>query len=137
MKPTIDYESPAWWEFYSDDIMHEYRQSMDEGLDVESLKDVFEAVSKMKRSAHKEAICDTLFNMVCEAKMREDFKYNEPSSLEEIKAERNLSLIKKGECKVSLENKIKGAWYGRICGCLLGKPVECAWTSTIIEILKF
>lgn len=62
--------------------MYEYRQSMDEGLDVENLKDVFEAVSKMKRTEHKEAICDTLFNIVCESKTREDFKYNEPSSLE-------------------------------------------------------
>ena len=39
MKPTKDYVSPAWWEFYSDEIMYEYRQSMDEGLDVESLKE--------------------------------------------------------------------------------------------------
>ena len=85
MKPTKDYVSPAWWEFYSDDIMSEYRQSMDEGLDIENLKDVFEAVSKMKRDDNKEAICDILFNMVCEAKTREDFKYNEPSCLEEIK----------------------------------------------------
>ena len=93
MKPIKDYVSPAWWEFYSDDIMYEYRQSMDEGLDIENLKGVFEAVSKMKRDDNKEAICDILFNMVCEAKTREDFKYNEPSCLDEIKNRKHKKLL--------------------------------------------
>ena len=125
MKPTVDYESPAWWEFYSDDIMYEYRQSMDEGLDVENLKDVFEAVSKMKRTEHKEAICDTLFNIVCESKTREDFKYNEPSNLEEIIKLRKKYQIKKIRLsRKVLEKKIQGAWFGRICACMLGKPIE-------------
>ncbi|MBO5440270.1 MAG: ADP-ribosylglycohydrolase family protein [Clostridia bacterium] len=138
MKPTVDYESPAWWEFYSDDIMYEYRQSMDEGLDVENLKDVFEAVSKMKRTEHKEAICDTLFNIVCESKTREDFKYNEPSSLEEIIKLRKKYQIKKIRLsRKVLEKKIQGAWFGRICACMLGKPIECLWKEDIWKILKF
>ena len=137
MKPTKDYVSPAWWEFYSDDIMYEYRQSMDEGLDVESLKDVFEAVSKMKRDDNKEAICDILFNMICEAKTREDFKYNEPSCLEEIKKLRKKYPIKKVRLsKKALENKIQGAWFGRICACMLGKPIESLWKEDIWKILK-
>ena len=137
MKPTVDYESPAWWEFYSDDIMYEYRQSMDEGLDVENLKDVFEAVSKMKRTEHKEAICDTLFNIVCESKTREDFKYNEPSSLEEIIKLRKKYQIKKIHLsRKVLEKKIQGAWFGRICACMLGKPIECLWKEDIWKILK-
>ena len=137
MKPTVDYESPAWWEFYSDDIMYEYRQSMDEGLDVENLKDVFEAVSKMKRTEHKEAICDTLFNIVCESKTREDFKYNEPSSLEEIIKLRKKYQIKKIRLsRKVLEKKIQGAWFGRICACMLGKPIECLWKEDIWKILE-
>ena len=137
MKPTVDYESPAWWEFYSDDIMYEYRQSMDEGLDVENLKDVFEAVSKMKRTEHKEAICDTLFNIVCESKTREDFKYNEPSNLEEIIKLRKKYQIKKIRLsRKVLEKKIQGAWFGRICACMLGKPIECLWKEDIWKILE-
>ena len=137
MKPTVDYESPAWWEFYSDDIMYEYRQSMDEGLDVENLKDVFEAVSKMKRTEHKEAICDTLFNIVCESKTRENFKYNEPSSLEEIIKLRKKYQIKKIRLsRKVLEKKIQGAWFGRICACMLGKPIECLWKEDIWKILE-
>ena len=137
MKPTKDYESPAWWEFYSDDIMTEYTQSYEEGLDVENLKEVFEAVSKMKRSEHKEEICDVLFNMVCEAKMREDYKYNEPSTLEEIKKLTKKYPIKKVRLsKKNLEKKIQGAWFGRISACMLGKPIEGLWKEDIWKILK-
>ena len=35
-----------------------------------------------------------------------------------------------------LTDKIKGAWYGRICGCLLGKPVECIRSNELIPLLK-
>lgn len=137
MKPKIDYERPAWWEFYSDEIMVEYQQSIDEGLDIENLKDVFEAVSKLKRSEHKEAICDTLFNMVQNAPIKEGYKYIEPSTLEEIKKLRKKYPIKKVRLsKKALEKKIQGAWFGRICACMLGKPIEGLWKEDIWEILK-
>lgn len=132
-----DYESPAWWEFYCDDIMTEYRQSIEEGLDIENLKNVFEAVSTMKRSEHKEAICDILFNMVMEAKMVDGYKYNEPSTLDEIKKLRKKYPVKKVRLsKKALEKKIQGAWYGRICACMLGKPIESLWKEDIWKILK-
>ena len=132
-----DYESPAWWEFYCDDIMTEYRQSIEEGLDIENLKNVFEAVSKMKRNEHKEAICDILFNMIMEAKMFEGYKYNEPSTLDEIKKLRKKYPIKKVRLsKKALEKKIQGAWFGRICACMLGKPIEGLWKEDIWKILK-
>ena len=49
---------------------------------------------------------------------------------------RNLSLKKDTSPSVSLEKKIAGAWYGRICGCLLGKPVECIRSDELIPLLK-
>ena len=137
MKPTINYDRPAWWEFYSDEIMVEYEQSIDEGLDIAHLKDVFEAVSKMKRSEHKEKICDVLFNMIQEAKMVEGYKYNEPSTYDEIKKLTKKYPIKKVRLsKKELEKKIQGAWYGRICACMLGKPIESLWKEDIWKILK-
>ena len=137
MKPTRNYEGNAWWEFYCDDIMTEYRQSYEEGLDIEDLKPVFEAVSKMKRSEHKEEICDVLFNMICEAKTREDFKYTEPSDYDGIQKLTKKYPIKKARLsKKALEKKIQGAWFGRICGCMLGKPIECLWKEDIWKILK-
>ena len=137
MNPTINYDRPAWWEFYSDDIMTEYAQSYEEGLDVEHLKEVFESVSKMKRSEEKEKICDVLFHMVLDSKMREGYKYVEPSTLDEIKKLTKKYPIKKVRLsKKALEKKIQGAWFGRICACMLGKPIECLWKEDIWNILK-
>lgn len=36
----------------------------------------------------------------------------------------------------ALFNKIYGAWLGRVCGCLLGKPVEGLQTPTLTKLLK-
>ena len=35
-----------------------------------------------------------------------------------------------------LKDKIRGAWLGRICGCLLGKPVEGMRTPDMHELLR-
>ena len=129
MKPIKNPEYFHIWEHYAAELKTEYQQSLEEGLDIEQYKELFDAAINLKDSPTKEKIASVLNELVNDLPLREGYEYNEPSSLEEIKAERNLSLIKKGECKVSLENKIKGAWYGRICGCLLGKPVECACPS--------
>ena len=36
----------------------------------------------------------------------------------------------------TLKKKIYGAWVGRACGCLLGKPVECIRSDELIPLLK-
>lgn len=137
MKLKIDYSKLGWWECYSDEIMVEYQQAIDEGLDIEHLKPLFEAVSKMERGEHKEAICDTLFKMVQEAKIVDGYKYNEPSTIEEIKKLRRKHSIKKMRLsKKALEKKIQGAWYGRICACMLGKPIESLWKEDVWGILQ-
>lgn len=77
-----------------------------------------------------------MFDIVINAKTRGDYKYYEPSGLEEIQAlRRNIPLIPKLD-KTDLEEKILGAWTGRVCGCLLGKPVEGVRTDELIPFLK-
>ena len=137
MKPIKNPEYFHIWEHYAAELKTEYHQSLEEGLDIEQYKELFDAAINLKDSPTKEKIASVLNELVNELPIKEGYEYFEPSDLEGIKNERNLALINKGEAKVDLASKIKGAWYGRICGCLLGKPVECAWTSTIIEILKF
>ena len=124
------------WENYAYETLTEYRQCLDEGLDVSPYKEIFESVAKLPEGDAKEQFASVIANLVHELPMVEGYEYNEPSDIEGIKALRNLSLSSSTSPSVPLEKKIEGAWYGRICGCLLGKPVECAWTSSIQEVLK-
>ena len=75
-----------FWESYSSAIIDEYRQSVDEGLDIEEYKDIFFDISKLPQGAIKKKFGDVIFEIITEAKKRENYKYNEPSTLEEIKA---------------------------------------------------
>ena len=115
----------------------EYRQSVEEGLDIEQYKALFEAVMNMENSEYKAKMADVLFEIVRDAETREGYPYNEPSDLEGIKALRKpYTFEKKMPDADTLREKILGAWYGRICGCLLGKPVEGVKYAGLTDFLK-
>lgn len=126
MKPQ--YSNIHDWEFYTSDILTEYQQSVDEGLDIETYKDVFMAVSRLPKDEIKKKIGDVLFEVVINAKQKKDYKYTEPSDLDGIKALRREYRITN---KKLLSDKILGAWTGRICGCMLGKTVEGMRTNEL------
>ena len=129
------YESITKWESYSANLLTEYQQCIDEGLDVENYKDVFTSVSKLPNNEMKVKMGDVLFDMVCNAKRMEEYPYVEPSDLESIKKLRKPYTYEKKTSK-SLKNQISGAWIGRICGCMLGKPIEGIRTNEFIPFLK-
>lgn len=134
---TLDYEHFLLWENYSEELLLEYRQSVEEGLEISNLKELFEAVSKLPVGEDKKRFADLLFDMVQRAKIQENYEYIEPSDWEEIcsccqKWEKELPNTE----KLNLREHIKGAWYGRIVGCLLGKPVEGFHTEYLIPMLK-
>lgn len=125
------------WELYSGELLVEYRQCTEEGLDIAEYEDLFAAVAKMPRGERKERMADVLFEVVLNAKMREGYAFNEPSDLESIRSLRKpYSFAQTPPCEKRLKEKLHGAWMGRICGCLLGKPVECARTDELIPFLK-
>ena len=124
------------WEFYTSGILTEYHQSVEEGLDIETYKDVFEAVSRLPKDETKKRLGDVLFDVVINAKQREGYKYIEPSDLDGIKALRKEYCITDKVNKKLLHDKIMGAWMGRICGCMLGKTVEGIRTNELIPFLK-
>lgn len=124
------------WEHYAAEIEVEYNQSLEEGLDIEPYKDLFNAAKSLPEGEFKEEIAEAISKLVLELPIRQGYKYNEPSDLEGIRKLRNLDLVKDSSPSVPLEKKVAGAWYGRISGCLLGKPIEGAWTRTIHRILK-
>ena len=78
---------------------------------------------------------DILFDVVISANQKEGYPYMEPSDLETIRNLRTPYSYKKNNT-MKLENKIHGAWMGRVCGCLLGKTVEGIRTDELILFLK-
>lgn len=124
------------WESYSSNLLTEYRQSVEEGSDISAYHDVFTAVSRLPKNEIKKKLGDVLFDVVINSKTAENYKYIEPSTLDEIK-----NLRKSFDCESvcsekSLKEKIHGTWMGRICGCLLGKTVEGIKTDELIPFLK-
>lgn len=133
----IDYNHIEGFNRYPDDLKTEYIQSVEEGLDIEKYKNLFGAVSDLPNGEHKTRMSDIIFEMVINAKIREGYKYNEPSDYEEIKALRNPHAFNaKMPDREILRKKILGAWTGRAVGCLLGKPVECIRSDELIPLLK-
>ncbi len=134
IKPN--YEKMDGCDFYPADIMVEYKQCTDEGLDIEKYKELFEFVSKLSRDEIANDLGDVIFKIVSEAPMRADYEFNEPSDLDGIKALRKPYPIKGTVNRDALKSKIHGAWLGRICGCMLGKTVEGIRSNEFIPFLK-
>ena len=133
---TPDYAGLHKWEFYPADAEIEYKQCLDEGLDVEQYKQLFAEVQKLPRSEAQKQFGDALFELVCSLKQREDYKYNEPSDLDSIKALRKAYKLNVKPLENGDYDKVYGAWMGRICGCMHGKPVECVRTNVFVPFLK-
>lgn len=131
-----DYEKLDGCEFYPADIMVEYKQCVDEGLDIEKYKELFEFVSKLPKNEIAYDLGNTIFKIVTSAKQKEGYEFNEPSDLEGIRALRKPYPIKCEVNKSTLRDKVHGAWLGRICGCMLGKTVEGIRSDEFIPFLK-
>lgn len=133
-----NHDATGEWDAYWKQIRIEYQQSIEEGLDIEQYKDLFEAVQNLPNNEHKEALANALFDIVKSAETKEGYKYNEPSDHEGIKALRKPHDFKMTmpADQAALKEKISGAWYGRICGCLLGKTVEGMRNYELVPFLK-
>ena len=123
------------WEFYSSNLMTEYTQSVEEGLDIECYKDVFLAVSRLPKDEKKKKLGDVIFEIVTTAKQKEGYPYLEPSELEAINNLKKPYAYSENAV-ANIDSKIHGAWLGRICGCMLGKTVEGIRTDELIPFLK-
>ena len=135
MKP--DYAKLPEWELYSKSLHYEYMQCIEEGLDIAQYKKLFDAIGALPADDYKERMADVLFDFISHANTVEGYPYNEPSDLEGIFALCEEYPLKAKELtEDELREKIRGAWYGRICGCLLGKPVEGVLCDDLTRLLK-
>lgn len=123
------------WELYSENLMTEYTQCTEEGLDIEKYLPVFQSISKLDKGIVKEKFADVIFEIVASAVKREDDPHLEPSKLEDIQKLSMCDSYPVSQAK-NIKNRIKGAWYGRICGCLLGKIVEGIHRDELDSFLK-
>jgi len=133
----VDYKNclVGWWGNYASELMTEYQQSVEEGLDITDKEDLFRAVAALPDSEAKAKLADGLFTLIYNANTVDGYKYNEPSTLEEIKALRKKTLPPLKSQKID-KKKVEGAWYGRIAGCLLGKPIEGIRYDKLTALLK-
>jgi len=124
---------------YYERLKVEELQSKDEGKDLSTLKEEIENISKMKDWEKREEIAKKLLDKIQAIPIRKDYKYNEPSKLEEIFRESDEEK-ENYRVKITLDekllDKIYGAYLGRMAGCLLGKPIEGWPRNKIWNFLK-
>lgn len=114
-------------------VKEETTQREEEGCEATEIK---EELKKIKRKSPRKL--EHILKSLSMLSVKKDFPYREPSTLEEIRAERPKK-HKTIEFKLDEEHlydKIFGGWLGRCAGCLLGKPVEGLTKEQIEEWLK-
>lgn len=132
-----DYVKMHEWETYQAQLLIEYQQCLEEGLDIAPYEALFKAAAALGRGEIKEKLSDVCFQIVQSLPMRADADLWEPDDLQEIrKAAVGWQADYAAPDGNGLSEKVRGAWLGRICGCLLGKPFEGKMTEDFIPLLK-
>ena len=67
MKILPSYDAHPTWERYEKELDVEYKQSVEEGKDIEQYKALFDAVFAMPNNEYKEKMADVLYTLVSEA----------------------------------------------------------------------
>ncbi len=112
----------------SQDAEFEKRQCVEEGRDFSLLAGEYEALVKQDlMDPQVQAAMLAMLDKTVMLPMRKDYPYIEPSDLEGIQKARGKGPVLPAFklTRDQLKKKLHGAWLGRCCGCLLGKPVEC------------
>ncbi len=129
-----------WLGITQSDVPVEKAQCVDEGKDIASLEAEFAAIDVPELAADPklQARAARLFDRTVRLPTRKDYPFREPSDIGRIRRARkdrpHMPAMKLG--REALVEKAYGAWLGRACGCLLGKPVECRQRLQIENYLK-
>jgi len=123
----------ALFEELNELIRYEIVQRREEGCDVEAIEEAVERA--LGRSDGLQGIeLYTIPHDLESLQPAESFPYVEPSTLDEIRAERpdGPRRIELKVTEAQMLDRIHGAWLGRAAGCALGKPVE-GWSKDRID----
>ena len=126
------------WDLYSADFRVEYQQLLDEGRNVEKYKNLVSEINALPPTREREVATEAVAALMFAEPVRDGYAFYEPSGLDEIRSSRKPSGVRLPEVcdKSALQSKIRGAWLGRIAGCLLGKPYEGIRTKELNLVLK-
>jgi hypothetical protein len=113
----------AGWAKLESMVRDELRQCEEEGRDAEKVAGLRE---EHKAAGDDEAKLRDIWSRVLSLPIRDDFPFEEPNGLDDIRAlrpdgPRRLEVPSDDDF---LFDRLHGAWLGRCAGCALGKPVE-------------
>lgn len=128
-----DYPSLHPWELYSEELMVEFRQSREEGIDIGEYEELFKAVSHLPGGEYKWRIAGVMFDIVSRTPLKKDYEFDEPSELDEIKMCRGTVSEKRGVDKSCLRDKIASA----ASAVAVSRPGASASIPTLDEVKKF
>lgn len=135
----MELSNQVWLRPSADDIDVEMAQCRDEGKNPASLEEQAEKLKKLDFSEEANVLlAQDFFDAVANLPEEDGYQYNEPSSLDDIRALRKGSGSIAGHnlSKDRLFEKAYGGWLGRIAGCMLGKPVENRSAAQINKYLQ-
>ena len=128
------------WILLGQDIMTQYEQCEMEGRDVALYMPVVDAFCKLNGDQLRplEGALEELYKVMDNAPIKADYPFTEPSDLEGIFAAcpAEKPVLPPVPDRDAMIAKLKGAWNGRIAGCLLGKPVEGWKRPGLYKMLK-
>jgi hypothetical protein len=136
--PWID---EAWMILRNEDLRIERRQAREEGKDLSGLEAELDALASLDldRDLTLQPRAVALLDTIRDLPLRNDFPYQEPDRLEDIRKARPEAGPDINPPALSGDaffDKMYGAWLGRCCGCLAGKPVEGRRRRSMERILK-
>lgn len=134
--PVPKYDTLDTFDDYSAQLANEEYQCRDEGRDTSSIRELVPAIERLPNNRFRAELADTFYRMTLSLPPVPDYRYTEPSSYEAIEA---LCTHSPGTLKFdrfSLHDRLSGAVIGRICGCLLGKPLEEMKLRELVPFLR-
>lgn len=118
----------VWLYISNSDLETERLQCEQEGKDVAPLTDEFARVGALDlEDPANQPAAQALLDRTAALPVRPGYPYDEPSDLDGIRAARPKERPALPALRLSdseLRDRVYGAWLGRVCGCLLGQPVE-------------
>jgi ADP-ribosylglycohydrolase len=114
------------WLKYAQGLDVEWEQANLEGRQVEQYKEECQSIAKKAMAEDMYASAKAMEKKLLSAPVKADFGYVEPSEWDQIQKAKPAGKAPNYPLpsREKYLERLKGAWVGRIAGCLLGKPLE-------------